>query len=94
MPVSITPVSVPASAAVALGSGLPAGPYYALLSGGSATTNGIYVGVGTAATTTGLYVPGGQPVAFNGFAGGTAAALWAIAGSGTVTAVLMVSTPR
>lgn len=96
MPVSITPVSVPGSAAVPLGAGLPAGPFHALLTGGTAATNGIYVGIGTASTTTGMYFPGGAPVplppGFAGAAGPTA--LYAIAGSGTVTAVLMVSTPR
>jgi hypothetical protein len=93
---SITQYQVPPGSAVPLGPGLPAGPYYALISAGSAASSGIYLTYAgaTSPTTQGMYIPGGAPVPVQGFAGSGAEPLYAIASSGTVNAVLMVSTPR
>jgi hypothetical protein len=93
---SITQYQVNPGTAVPLGPGLPAGPYYALISAGSAASAGIYLTYAgaTAPTAAGMYIPGGAPVPVQGFAGAAAEPLYAIASSGTVNAVLMVSTPR
>ncbi len=97
MPLSVTPYAVPGGTATAVPCGiLPAGPFYAAISGGTAAGNGIFVGEGpSVSASTGLWVPGGAaPVPLNGFEGAGAQQLYAVAQSGTVTAVLMVSTPR
>ena len=96
MALSIEQYQVNPGTAVALGPGLPAGPYYALISAGSAASSGIYLTYtgATSPSTAGMYIPGGAPVPLHGFAGAAAAPLYALASSGTVNAVLMVSTPR
>ena len=61
MALSITQYQVNPGTAVALGPGLPAGPYYALISAGSAASSGIYLTYtgATAPSTAGMYIPGG-----------------------------------
>ena len=92
MPLNITPYPVPSGSAVAIAI-LPPGPFYACVSAGSASSAGIFLGMGTGVTaSTGLFVPGGAaPVPVPGFAGQPSQPLYAIAQAGTVTAVVMIS---
>ena len=94
MPLTITPFAVPAGSAVTIGT-LPAGPFYAAVSAGSASTAGIFVGMGTALTASnGMFVPGGAaPVSIPGYPSQASQPLYAIAQAGTVTATLLISQP-
>jgi hypothetical protein len=94
VPLSITPVPVPAGSAVPLVL-VPPGPATVAVSGGSASAAGIYVGEGTALTAAiGMYVPGGSPpFQFTAYPGQAPQQLYAIASAGTVTACVFVMRP-